>query len=272
MKGQIEWVILHRFSAGKPTDFVEVRCCDNRVWHSQGPVLTFGNEEAEDLDSSLLAQGRFNALVSKAHVAGFASVAAGKHASGTFNFDVLKIALKEAAQKCLAEIQNVHPGQSLCGFAVLTDHDAMTISGVANTREAIACQTCPDMQEEALYNVSAWAHDDGNEWFDIPYRMLIWQARQRMQATQGRSWLSFVLGRRTSFEKPVAFRAFQSQAFKVFVSALAELRSEGAFDEYGNDFVLLVQVADSDQIPEMADVLNADQKFLEGYRAFFEGS
>lgn len=268
MQDQVAWIILHRFEGGLPHEFLEVRRQGHLIWFSRGRTGTLGHEDTEVHGSERCACARYHALVQDRQTEGFVVSAEGLYPHGSFDIDAFKTTLKASTLKCFANIIAKHAGETLCGFAYLTEDDVMTISCAANTQEAIARETDPDLQDEARFNVSAWPHDDGNAWLDAAYRMLVWQSRLRMQAATSPKPLSANTSRRALFEEPQPIGPFRRTVFETLVATLSELRQEGVFDDFGQDFGLLVQVSDGEQIPDMVSRLNSDEKFLDGYRAF----
>lgn len=267
MQDQVSWVILHRYIDGLPWEFLEIHRNKHRIWFSRGRIRTFGQDEIEVHRTGTRALARYQAILVAGQAEGFIVSAEGQYRSGSFDFEAFKSALRASTLRCLADMPAKHAGETICGFAYLTDDDVMTISCMVNTQEWIAQETDPDLKDEVRFNVSAWAHDDGGEWIDVPYRMLVWQSRLRGQAASLPKLLDNITGK-AIFEKPQPIKSFRRAIFEALVETLCQLRKEGVFDEFGEDFALLVQVADSEQIPEMVTRLNSDRAFIAGYRAF----
>jgi hypothetical protein len=250
MVDRIEWALLHKITDDKPEAFFELRRFRHVLWDCRGAPCTFGRDRTEEFESALQAKAQFDERVSHAHDQGFVSVAGGEYRRGDFDFRELRAAVREAAKQCFNIVRAKHADQTLCGFGLLTDDDAMTIGPVVNSKEAIAAKTDPLLRDEATYSVSAWAFTDGDEWFDTPYRLLIRQHRS------------------IPFERRLLHAAFKRKAFKAFVTALDELRTQRFFSAQGDQFALLVEVTDAWQIPGMLTKLNKDPEFVKGYRHF----
>ena len=74
--------------------------------------------------------------------------------------------VQDAVRATAAAVTTRHPGETLAGYALLTDDDLGTLGHLAVTREALRADP------ETLFTPTDWPYDDGGEAFDGPNEAL----------------------------------------------------------------------------------------------------
>lgn len=154
-----------------------------------------------------------------------------------FDFAQLQADLEVAARVALAQIASEHPDETLCSFALYSDGDAMTACVAINTLSHLQCHQAENPDDQAYYKFSpAEWHFEG-EGADHEIEQICTRLRERVLAT----------------EDDPDFDAFRERVYQTCVLALDNLRNQGVFAPWGDDFLLVFAVSDSD--PEPAEEL-----------------
>ncbi|QQQ18501.1 DUF4303 domain-containing protein [Brevundimonas vitis] len=242
---------MHKMDDDTPSEFYEVRQFRSQIWVAEGAVKTFGMSHTINASSSKAARQEIDRLLAKKGGAGFVKSAEGCYRRGSFDFGELKGAVKSASRASFDLIRAKHADHKLYGFGITTDEVPMTLGAMAQTVKAIAAETDEALRSEAEWNLQAWPIEEGDGFFDIPYRLLLRQSRGDIP-----------------FEQTIADDEFANGAFEAFVSALEELRNEGVLaDAQGDAIVLMVQPSDFVPIEGMIERLNADPAVVQRYYA-----
>lgn len=122
-------------------------------------------------------------------------------------------AVKVAVRRTVHLLRERHPGETLAGYALLTDDGLGTLLYLAVTREVLHSSSDPDL----LFTQTDWPYEDGIEAFDVA------DAELRRRAGED------------------AFEQHVDKAFSDLVQAIAELRTE---DLFGCDVFLSVASTD----------------------------
>ncbi|MGQ0801010.1 MAG: DUF4303 domain-containing protein [Pseudomarimonas sp.] len=156
----------------------------------------------------------------------------------------LKEAVKASVQKTLQSLANSHFGESVCGYALLTDDDLQSLGYLAVTREYLERHG-----NESRYEITDWPYADGVEAFDEP-RRLMGECAQSSHS----------------------HRDHVDASFGALVEALHDLRLAGVF---ANDVFLTAASTDpSEHLEQLEDdaarILN-EREIYKGWRASISG-
>jgi hypothetical protein len=155
--------------------------------------------------------------------------------------------VKGAVRRSIATLNRNHPGETLAGYALLTDDELSTLLYSSVTREALRSSSDPDL----LFTPTDWPYEDEPDAF----RSL--SAELKKRSTESSDFLAHVSG-----------------AFSDLEQALAELRGENAF---GSDVYLSVISTDPNEYTleraeaaivklNSPEIARARQEFLEKWR------
>jgi hypothetical protein len=134
----------------------------------------------------------------------------------------LKQEVKSAVKHSIAALSEGHPGESMDGYALVTDDGLRTLGFLASTTEFTESQ-----EESVRFEPVDWVYDDGVAAFDEPRKLLVASAdaatTQDLHSTHVRT------------------------GFAALVAALSDLKSEGAF---GDEVFLTVISTDPNELLE----------------------
>jgi len=227
--------LFYRYDGAAPARFREARVFDTTVWTAEGAAMTWGEERRTKHASAGEAQAAYAAFCAAAPSEGYTLERASLIDPAMFDAPLLKTLLVAATRQAVCALRAAHPGQHFNAYALLSDDSAMTISLLANSREALASA---EDEDEMLWNPGEWQFDEGGAYFDSAYRLLL-QAHRELP-----------------FE--VEFEVFRAAAFEVGIAALELLDREGLFGTGAEreETVLLFEVSDSDAIDGAVERLN----------------
>ena len=227
--------LFYQYDGDLPARFREVRVFDATVWTAEGAAMTWGEETRTACASVDDAQAAYAAFCTAALRDGYTLERASLIDPAVFDAPLLQSLLVTATRQAVAALRAAHPGQHFNAYALYSDDSAMTISLLANSREALA--TAED-ENEMLWNPGEWQFDEGGAYFDSAYRLLL-QAHRELP-----------------FE--VAFDVFRDSAFEAAIAALAQLAAEGLFGTgvEREDTLLLFEVSDSEELDGVLERLN----------------
>jgi hypothetical protein len=242
------WALYYKTSDGVPREFLELRCLGNTVWTRTGKVGTWGTGDTREHEDAAQAEAEFWAANERAVEAGWELTRQGRYDPARFDFEQLRAEIREGARQAFAAVQAAHPGKRLCGFALVTDESAMTIGPMATSQEALAEA---GGQDDFRFNPDEWPYDEGGEFLDLAYRLL--------------------LPRQQDVPQDLPFEEFQEGVFEAAVLALSDLVEEGAFgdERTRDDFFLLLHVPDADPLVEAVERLNTPAMTAR-YQAWWE--
>jgi Domain of unknown function (DUF4303) len=150
------------------------------------------------------------------------------------DFSLLRIEVKEAAQRAFETVRANHPNEQFYGFALYSDDSAMTIMPAANSEEALLRKA----QEEGYlpipswlrWSTSEWSYEaEGDEYFNAAYDMI--NAEEQYDEMESGS-----------------FELFREKVFLTMVQALGDLDATGFFGkgETRKAVTLFCSISDSE--------------------------
>lgn len=227
--------LFYQYDGNLPAQFREVRVFEVTTWTAEGAAMTWGEDTRTAHAGVEEAQAAYAAFCAAALSEGYTLERASLINPAVFDAPLLQTLLVTATRHAVCALRAAHPGQHFNAYALLSDDSAMTISLLANSREALA--TAED-EDEMLWNPGEWQFDEGGAYFDSAYRLLL-QAHRDLPFT-------------------VDFADFRASAFEAGIAALEQLDREGVFGqgERRAETVLLFEVSDSDAIDGALERLN----------------
>jgi hypothetical protein len=155
------------------------------------------------------------------------------------DYNSLKINFKEITSKIYNNYIKEHGIKNLCGFALYSDEDAMSLSIAVNTYEHHKNNMEDDPENKLYYkfNPEEWDEIIENKELDI--------LNEQLQE------ICLKIKRRQLLEH-------RNNIYKLSVELLEELKTEQLFKDLNNDFVLLFSISDCD-LPEM--VIEYNKKY-----------
>jgi len=241
--------LFHRFEGGVPLQFCEVQVAGERLWRTSGAALTWGEQSETAFAGSEAALAAWHAACGELQAEGWTLVRENMLDTRQFDYALLQTQLQTAVRQALQAMRSAHP-QAINAFALITDEDAMTISAMANSAEALA-QTVADYgsdgdavsDDEIMWSPAEWSYGegahDGGAFFDSAYRLLL-------QAHRG-----------PPFEAD--FETHRAAVFETCIAALEQLDREGCFGSGAEreQFVLLFEVSDNEEVEGAMARLNS---------------
>jgi hypothetical protein len=232
-----DWVIFYKFDGDRPTEFREVRWFGTTVWQATGRPKTFGESFSVDFKTASETMAAFCEACADAKQQGFQRTHSGNYRHHGIDRTHLTAAIITGAKRSFETMRAAHPDQTLTFFGLFSDDGAMTIVPAANSKEAVLGAADDD---ECFWNISAWPFDDGDEYLDPAYRMILPPFR----------------------DIPCDIDDdFSEMIFEASVNALSQLRDEHFFGEPNDDLVILFQVSDSDYGIELNQRLNTKRTY-----------
>ena len=227
--------LFYRYDGAAPAQFREARVFDTTVWTAEGAVMTWGEETRTEHAGAEEAQAAYAAFCAAALSEGYILERASLIAPTVFAAPLLQTLLVTATRQAVCALRAAHPGQHFNAYALLSDDSAMTISLLANSREAL---TTAEDEDEMLWNPGEWRFDEGGAYFDSAYRLLL-QAHRELP-----------------FE--VEFEVFRASAFEACIAALELLAAEGLFGTgvEREETLVLFEVSDSEPLDGALERLN----------------
>lgn len=113
-------------------------------------------ESSRRLESAIEVDTYLEELVSQ----GFSKVAEGSYPLGPTDYRQLSEDIRDYAESAFQEFQQALRDETLRGFALATDSDAMTLDARAITEEAIQNRSDDLSAEEAFFIVEEWPYGD----------------------------------------------------------------------------------------------------------------
>lgn len=227
--------LFYRHEGALPSQFREVRVFDATVWTAEGAAMTWGEESRVVHAGEAAAQAAYATACAAAPGEGWILERASLVDPAVFDAPLLQALLVSATRQAVAALRAAHPGQHFNAYALQSDDSAMTISLLANSREALAQA---EDEDEMRWNPGEWRFDEGGAYFDSAYRLLL-QAHRELP-----------------FE--VDFEVFRASAFEAGISALELLAAEGLFGTgvERDETLVLFEVSDSEEIDGAMKRLN----------------
>ena len=230
-----DYSLFYQYDGAMPARFREVRVFDATVWTAEGAAMTWGEESRIQHASAGEAQAAYAAFCAAAPSDGYILARASLIDPAMFDAPLLQTLLVTATRQAVCALRAAHPGQHFNAYALQSDDSAMTISLLANSREALS--TAED-EDEMLWNPGEWRFDEGGAYFDSAYRLLL-QAHRELPFT-------------------VEFEVFRASAFEACIAALELLAAEGLFGTgvEREETLVLFEVSDSEELDGVLERLN----------------
>lgn len=230
-----DYSLFYQYDGDLPARFREVRVFDATVWTAEGGAMTWGEEIRTAHASAEEAQAAYAAICAAALSEGYTLERASLIDPAVFDAPLLQTLLVTATRQAVCALRAAHPDQHFNAYALLSDDSAMTISLLANSREALA--TAED-ENEMFWNPGEWQFDEGGAYFDSAYRLLL-QAHRELP-----------------FE--VEFEVFRASVFEAGIAALEQLAAEGLFGtgDEREETLVLFEVSDSEELDGVLERLN----------------
>lgn len=181
---------------------------------------------------------------------GFSLVREGSYPSGRTDYDLLRHEIKDYAAGAYAHIKTKLAGETLCGFALVSDGGAMTLGAMATTLEGLEARDATLSREIAFFAVAEWPYDDDRRvtpaFMDVMNNKRDWDV---------------------PFDRQANFREHKKRFFGACAAALEDLRTEGLFpDQTEHDFLVMFEAMDDDP-PGVKTFLRLNpRRFLDGYK------
>lgn len=243
--------LFYQYDGDLPAQFREVRVFGATTWSAEGAAMTWGEDTRTAHAGAEEARAAYAAFCAAALSEGYTLERACVTDPAVFDAPLLQTLLVTATRQAVSALRAAHPGQHFNAWALLSDDSAMTISLLANSREALA--TAED-QNERFWNPGEWQFDEGGEYFDSAYRLLL-QAHRELP-----------------FE--VDFEVFRASAFEACIAALEQLAAEGLFGTgvEREETLVLFEVSDSEELDGVLERLNGPKmvKRLNDWMASWE--
>ena len=230
-----DYSLFYQYDGAMPARFREVRVFDATVWTAEGAAMTWGEETRTVHAGDASARAAYAAFCAAALSEGYTLERASLIDPAVFDAPLLQTMLVTATRQAVAFVRAAHPDQHFNAWALLSDDSAMTISLLANSREELA--TAED-ENEMFWNPGEWQFDEGGEYFDSAYRLLL-QAHRDLP-----------------FE--VDFDVSRASAFEACIGALEQLAAEGLFGTGAEreETLVLFEVSDSEELDGVLERLN----------------
>lgn len=150
-----------------------------------------------------------------------------------FDFAQLQADLESASRLALLQIAKAHPEETLCSFALYSDCGAMTACIASNTRSHQQRHQAENPDDQAYYKFSPAEWRFEGQGADQEIGQICTRLRERA----------------LDMDDDPGFGAFRDQLYQTCVQALENLRNQGVFSGFGEDFLLVFAVSDDDPDP-----------------------
>lgn len=220
MNSDTDWAIFYKLDGDRPARFREIRRFAKTVWQAEGKPETWGKTTVQDFDSDEQVMAAFQDACSQCSEDGYVLSQLGNFGHSGLDVDQLTEVIYDGAKKAFDWIRRNHPHQAINRFGIYSDDSAMTIATAASTTDGESTED----DGEALWNISAWKFDEGSEFLDPAYRMILPPHR-------------LIPCDEESYDRDAIFAAC--------VDALSRIRKEGFLGESTDELVVLFQVSDS---------------------------
>jgi len=241
---KLDWVLLYKNIDGVPNQFCEVRRVDLDIWVRYGRTNTWGTHEIVKCKTSADTEVKFKQVVEQQAREGFVLTREGVFNPKVFDYKELTDEIYEGARKAFTAIREEHKEDNVNLYALYSDSDAMTIVNIAGSTATLEDETYRWCPEE-------WSYDEGNEFLDIAYRLILTQHQD--------------------LPSEIDIAEFREGVFEAAVSALERLDTEGFFGsgEQRDECVILFQVSDDDLDKKQLEIvkrLNTAKVYDEYYK------
>jgi predicted DNA-binding WGR domain protein len=242
-----DWSLHYVFDGDKPLRFREFRIAGNALWTTQGKVSTFGRTQRSDFDSPAEAARAYEQACEQASSDGFEIDRSGIAENVAKDRTALTDEIYRGAKLAFEETRRNHPDAPPAMFGLQSDSDAMLVISVSNPR--IDIDSVVEIEMERVWILNLWEYDEGSEYLDPAYRVMLLPRHDEPLAGGGLS---------------------HEEAFDCFIDALARMRKEGFFGSEEEGSIVLFQVLDSLEHVEQNKLLNSPEIFRK-YRTWVNG-
>jgi len=216
------WSLFYRFDNDVPTDFHELRQFGSSLWSANGKVITMGHSMVTEFASPQAAKDALVQRGKEIEAQGYKRVRQGIHDPARIDFPLLTTEIREGARRAFQAIRAAHPDETIRLFALGSDDGAMTIVHAAGN---LALSALGDMDDESeVWHFAEWPYEEGGEFLDIAYRMIL-------------------ACHRSDLPCDVEFDVLHAGLFEACIAAMEQLDREGFFGtgEAREEVVLLCQ-------------------------------
>ncbi len=233
-----DWSLHYVFEGDKPVRFREFRISGNSLWTTQGDVMTWGDTQRSDYTSPAEAAKAFMIAREQALSDGFELYCGGNADKAATDRKALTLEIQQGAKKAFEATRRNHPDAPPAMFGLQSDDDTTLIVSVSNPR--IDIDSVGQDELERVWILNLWEYDEGSEYLDPAYRLLLLPHHGDPLPSGGLS---------------------PEKVYDCFVNALAALRKEGFFGTPEESPVVLFQVLDSLAHVDQNKKLNSPEIF-----------
>lgn len=242
-----DWSLHYVYDGEKPDRFREFRISGNTLWTTQGNVMTWGETQRVDFESQDEAAQAYKKICEQASTDGFEIDRSGVADKVATDRKALTGEIYRGAKLAFEATRRNHPDAPPAMFGLQSDDDATLIVSVSNPHIDIDSVEKDEM--ERLWILNLWEYDEGSEYLDPAYRVLLLPHHGDPLPNGGLP---------------------SKKVFDCFINALAALRKEGFFGSQEEDSIVLFQLLDSLEHVEQNKKLNSPEIFQK-YRSWVTG-
>jgi len=242
-----DWSLHYAYDGDKPARFREFRISGNTLWTTQGNVMTWGETQRADFESHAEVVRAYEQACKQASAEGFEIDRSGVADKVATDLKALTNEIYRGAKQAFEATRRNHPDASPAMFGLQSDDDATLIVSVSNPHIDIDSVEKDEM--ERLWILNLWEYDEGSEYLDPAYRVLLLPHHGDPLPGGGLP---------------------REKVFDCFINALAALRKEGFFGSQEEEPIVLFQVLDSLEHVEQNKKLNSPEIFRK-YRSWVTG-
>ncbi len=225
------WKLLYKYEEDTPVEFAELLWLDNDLFYRKGKSKTWGESHRFTFNSDIERFAEIENITNDLVKDNYKVEREWLFNPKVFDFSLLCNEIEIAANRAFMAIKRNNVGVN--AFSITTDDSIMTIGPIAN-----AFPSFKEVEDEQLWVAQEWSIWDGNEYFDIPYRLILSQWRDDL------SMLDYSLLRK--------------DVINSFTLALANLKNKKLFhtDIEQKEFILMVSVGNGYENPDSYKQLN----------------
>jgi hypothetical protein len=244
----INWSLFYKKYKDQLHEFIEIRQFGSTIIVRKGNTNTCGSSEILKYQDAEEAKIKFNLENASLVNSNFVLYRSGIYDPENFDFSQLTDEIREGARKAFTKIRDSHPNEIINAFALFSDDDAMTIVHVCNSDRARLSKGDDD---DFLWNPSEWSYDEGSEYLDIAYRLILTQHQD--------------------LPSNINFDDFKAGFIESSITALEQLDNEGFFGSnlLRENTIVLFTISDSDYIDDAVRRLNTPLIY-ERYRNWYD--
>jgi hypothetical protein len=242
-----DWSLHYIFEGEKPVRFREFMLSANILWITQGNVMTWGETVRKEFSDPSEAEQAYRQACEQAVSDGFVLFRTGKVDKIANDRKSLTDDIYRGSKLAFEATRRNHPGHPPAMFGLECDEVAMLITPVSNPK--IDIDKLEEDELERVWILNLWEYDEGSEYLDPAYRVLLLPHHRKPIAKGGLA---------------------PKKVFDCCVEALKRLTSEGFFGTDPEERIVLFQVIDSDSHIVPNKKLNSPAIFRR-YRSWVTG-